>query len=380
MAFVDYYELLNIKQTADEDTIRKAIRTARKRFRQLEGSPDLDQRSLAEKKTAQISEAEKVLLDPAARQQYDSTFAQASAAATAQQTAAESQQGPSDDLLDDVRRYYRNGDMRNAIYAAKEATRVQSNNPDAWYLRAIVAIEIQDFNDANFSANQALKFDPNRPKLYGLLGEIADAEERYADAEQNFRKASALDPKNSYYANRVARSLMDQNKGDESLDLIRQIYKTFPGDEQVKRTYINLILTYISWKKSNNAAGTVFFYANPKQVQMGKDHIMEIDSLGAIDDPELKDMVEKERAEVLAAGARKFRWPGFGYIAGRVILWFIVFTLSGLIFAQNGGLNTLVVLGVTAAIGYFGYLKMFPYGWSVNKEMGGAASTQTGLQ
>ncbi|RSX54298.1 molecular chaperone DnaJ [Bifidobacterium goeldii] len=378
MAFVNYYELLGIEQNADEETIRKAIRTMRKRFRQLEGSPDLDQRSMAEKKTAQISEAEKVLLDPAARQQYDASFAQASAAAAAQQAAEAAQQGPSEDPLDDVRRYYRNGDMRNAVYAVKEATRIQPNNPDAWYMRANIDVEIQDYGDANFSANQALKYAPNEPKLYGLIGEIADSEKRYADAEQAFRHASSLDPQNGYYAGRVAWALMDQKKNEESLNLIRQIHQAFPNDDYVKRTYINLLLIDISWNQSNNADGTVFFYANTKQVELGKQRLAEIDSLGPIEDEELRQRVAQHHADLAAASARKFRWPGIGYLAMCVIGWFIGLLIIGGLFKAEF-IQMILFLALTGGIGYGAYLKMFPFGWAVNNELGGTASQNTGL-
>lgn len=379
MAFVNYYELLGIEQNADEETIRKAVRTMRKRFRQLEGSPDLDQRSMAEKKTAQISEAEKVLLDPAARQQYDASFAQASAAAAAEQAAEAAQQGPSDDLLEDVRRYYRNGDMRNAVYAAKEATRVQPNNPDAWYLRANIDVEIQDYGDANFSVNQALKYAPDSAKLYGLMGEIADSEKRYADAEQAFRHASTLDPQNGYYAGRVAWALMDQRKTNESMDLIRQIYKAFPDDKYVKRTYINLLLLDLSWNQSNTPDLSVFYYSNPKQVEMGKQHLQELDSLGPIDDEELKARIDEERAALARASVRRFNWPGVGFIALCVIGWFIALMILNAIF-KNGAMQVLLFLVLTGGIGYGAFLKMFPFGWQIDHDQYGIASEQTGLQ
>ena len=124
----------------------------------------------------------------------------------------------------------------------------------------------------------------------------------------------------------------------------------------------------------------MFFYSNPKQVQLGKDRLLEIDSLGAINDPELKANVEKERASVMAAAARKFRWPGVGYLAGRVVLWFVIFFIIGLVFSRSEGVAMLGILVETGVIGYFAYIKMFPYGWMVNKELGGEASTKTGLQ
>ena len=56
MSLVNYYELLGVEKTADEGAIKEAIRKTRKRFRQLEGAPDMNQRQMAETKMTQIAD------------------------------------------------------------------------------------------------------------------------------------------------------------------------------------------------------------------------------------------------------------------------------------------------------------------------------------
>uniref|UniRef100_UPI00359C67C5 tetratricopeptide repeat protein n=1 Tax=Bifidobacterium adolescentis TaxID=1680 RepID=UPI00359C67C5 len=367
MEFVNYYELLGIEKSASEDEIRKAIRTVRKRFRQLEGSPDLDQRTMAEKKIAQIAEAEKTLTDATVRQQYDASFDQNAAAANRQQASQSTQQSQGD-LLEDAREYYLNGQLRLASYAVKEVTQTQHDNPDAWYLRAQISSDAGDYGDANFSVNQALRFVPNEPKLYGLMGEIADKEGRYSDAETAFRKAAVLDPQRSYYVGRVAGALMDQQKTEESLKTIREAEKTFQNDGYIKFAHVTLLLIYISWIESNNSSATAFWFANAKQVAKGKEILAEIDSIGFSDDT--KEDVEKLRKDLEYAGKRHFHWSGLGLYAGIFILWVI---LIG-IFSQNA----LVALIITVALGAFLYFKSFPYGWQINVSQYG--ENKTGLQ
>ncbi len=70
MEFKDYYKILGVERTADEDTIKKAYRKAAKKWH-----PDRNPNNKsAEEKFKQIAEAYEVLSDPEKRQKLDDFF------------------------------------------------------------------------------------------------------------------------------------------------------------------------------------------------------------------------------------------------------------------------------------------------------------------
>ncbi|MDO5751031.1 MAG: hypothetical protein Q4P78_07545 [Rothia sp. (in: high G+C Gram-positive bacteria)] len=71
MEYSNYYELLDIPQDADTQTIKDAIRAVRRRYRVLTESPDMEKRSKGERIMADLAEAEKTLYDAQLRADYD---------------------------------------------------------------------------------------------------------------------------------------------------------------------------------------------------------------------------------------------------------------------------------------------------------------------
>ena len=377
MALVNYYELLGVAQNADEDTIRGAIRKTRKRFRQLEGAPDVNQRQLAETKMTQIADAEKTLLDATSRQQYDQQLSQESN--RPESTPQPQTSGPSTSFLDDARSYYRNGQLRNASYASKEATRTDKDNPDAWYVRAQISLEMGDYSDADFSANQALKLNPNDALIFGVLGDVADRESRYVDAEKYFNSASQLEPNNYYWSGRVVWALGDQKRYDEALSLIQSLYKKYPQEEYIRVTYINTLLNNIENAASLSDNG-MYFYTNKKQIEYARKRMLEIRSLGVpSDNPDLSKNVEEHNNLIEQAAHRKFIWQGFGYYVVRFFVWLILVAIFGSVFGNSDVMATIVCLAITAGMIWLVFEKTLPYQWKINKNAAGA-DAKTGLQ
>lgn len=69
--FVDYYEILEVAENASDREIANAIKEQQRLWRSRQNSPDLNKRQRAERLMADLADAEKVLLDPGQRRQYD---------------------------------------------------------------------------------------------------------------------------------------------------------------------------------------------------------------------------------------------------------------------------------------------------------------------
>lgn len=67
----DYYELLEVEQSATPEEIRAAITRQRRIWVRRQSSPDPERRAYAEQRVREIDAAEKILLDPLTRQAYD---------------------------------------------------------------------------------------------------------------------------------------------------------------------------------------------------------------------------------------------------------------------------------------------------------------------
>lgn len=75
MAELTHYELLALDRTAEDKTIRAAVRLQRRTWTQRQGLPSLDVRHEADRMISRIAEAEKILTDVAQRARYDATLA-----------------------------------------------------------------------------------------------------------------------------------------------------------------------------------------------------------------------------------------------------------------------------------------------------------------
>lgn len=376
MSLVNYYELLGVEKTADEGAIKEAIRKTRKRFRQLEGAPDMNQRQMAETKMTQIAEAEKTLLDASARQEYDKQLEQASA--QPESNPQPQSNGPSTSFLDDAKSYYRNGQLRNASYAAKEATRNEKDNPEAWYVRALISLEQNDYADADFSANQALQLNSQNAAIFGVLGDVADRESRYQDAEKYFRGAAKLEPDNYYWAGRVVWALSDQKRFDEALTEVKTLFAKYPNEPYVKTTYINLLLNDIENAASQQDG--MYYFTNKKQIEYARNRIQQIERIGVpSENKDLVQNVEEHRKAIEQAARRKFIWQGLGYYVIRFVAWLIIFVvLAPMMDNQQVGASVALLL-ITVLLIWRQVEKTFPYQWKVNAIALGD-DAKTGLQ
>lgn len=71
---IPLYEVIKVEPTATATEIREAIPAARREWQSRANHPNLSKRQIAEQRIAAIAQAERVLLDPAARARYDQSL------------------------------------------------------------------------------------------------------------------------------------------------------------------------------------------------------------------------------------------------------------------------------------------------------------------
>lgn len=302
MTVVNFYRELGIEPSSDLDAISTAIRENRRRYRQLAGSPKLEQRSLAEQKIKMLAEAEKRLSDPNSRAAYDEELRRQPAHVPVPQSTSKSST-----WIESAQSYLANGQARNAAAAAKEATRAQPESIEAWKVRAYAALELQDFQDAEFSASEAQRRSPSDATVSGLLGDVYDAEERYADAEKAYSHAASIDTKNPHWPVRVAQTIHDQGRTKEAEEYAHAVLFKYPGNTEAKTTYAVMLLQAIESALSTDHDGS--YITNKNQIAFVEARMGTVQELSSADE-DLAVAYNEISQLLVQAKSRRFVWPG----------------------------------------------------------------------
>ncbi len=377
MAAVDYYELLGIDPSADPDQIRVAIRKTRGRYRQQAGSPNLEQRSNAERMIALIGEAEKALTDPTARQGYDA----ARSAEPEQPSKPEPRSKPEPtgptagndggEWIETARAYLADGALRNASAAAMEATRVAPDNIEGWLVRSAVALASQDFRDAEFAATEANRRAPSEPKVVGNLAEVYLAEDRYAEAEKTFERVSILEPGEPYWRIRAAWAAIEQGRNEDALHTARELAAEHPNKQDVRDGLALLLLRDGEDAMTVTQDGGTYLTAK-HQIDHIESRVAEVESLGPLSN-RVTRFLDQAKANAAAAKKRRFLMPS-GKAVGWLLLWLLLgawviwFVLSGVL---GDTLGLFTGLAANAGIGYVFFTHVFPHQWKLNARVVG---------
>ncbi|TQL69076.1 hypothetical protein FB381_2977 [Nocardioides albertanoniae] len=385
MTFIDFYALLGIEQSADEQTIRAAVRKTRGRYRQQAGSPSLEQRSKAEQMLARIAEAEAAFESSGSRRAYDAELAahQASAAPADRESEASApqsrQRGAQKDWLKAAADYLDAGEARNAAGAAKEATHANPGDPRAWQLRARAALAQDDFRDAEFAATEAMKLMPGDAAGPGLRGDVLRAEGRHSEAEDAYRAAADLSSDDPTWDAQVAYTLIDQNRPKDAVVEARQMVVKHAGAQAARDALARVLIADSKAAMSNDQSGATYV-ASKRQVDHIESRLGEIEALAP-----LSDSVHRHRdglrADLVAARSRRFMAP-----TGSLVLWVLGWVVIGiwlswlilsLIFGDTLGILAAFVLNIGLAAALF--LRVYPQQWQLNRKVLGDAWARTGL-
>lgn len=225
--FVDFYAILEITRDADDEQIKSAIKQQRRTWAKRQGHPDQQRRHEAEVRIQQIAEAERTLLDPNSRQQFDQRLANHRPPSSPTSEASGSWIERTQEFLD-------RGDAHSANYAAREATNLDGESDLAWALRAQSSLLLGNQRDAVFELQEALRISPNNPSYHFDLGSVYESEGQWGQALESFEKASQLEPDELMYRIAIASAHLQADRPDQALRMLRQLDSQHPGDDSVQ--------------------------------------------------------------------------------------------------------------------------------------------------
>ena len=85
-------------------------------------------------------------------------------------------------------------DPLQAIREANRSLRLDSENPDTYYIKAAALARFNQADPAKATLGQALAKEPDNFVTWTLLGDLAVRRGRYREAQRNYRRALALNP------------------------------------------------------------------------------------------------------------------------------------------------------------------------------------------
>ena len=364
--FVDYYDLLGVDCQAPYMEIEQAIRTTRKRYRRLEGSPDQAQRANAERMMGLLAEAEKTLLNASARETYDVALKKED-----QRIEEERQHAASSsehDWVSDAMKYLDENNPTSALFAATEGTRQYPENPWAWYVRAVAAVNLDRYDEAEYAAREVLKIEPNSVPALDILSESCLQLERYDEAVSLARRARKLDPSEADFGCRVVRALFLKGDHAGALKEAHKVMSAFPGNDQAVRILRTCLVQ--DGENAMSAQAGMSYITNERQIEHLTQVVGELQGLPSLDDEtrqwiaEMNKLLEHAKGRHYA-GAPTWYWVLAGF--------FVLCLLAG------AGANPIPWLVLVVLIAY-GVREVWPYGWQTNAKQLGSAATNSGLQ
>lgn len=228
MVFIDYYKELGISDSSSLAEVQASIKENRRRYRTLTGSPNIDQRSLAERKMVIFNEAEKIFSSELSKQTYDSELD-----AFRRNNGKESDldnstniNGTVDELLERARLAQNNGSIRSALVFAKKATEVAPRHLGAWILLGYLAEENKDYELVEEVANEILFLDRSNAEGYVLLGSAHRNQRRYDLAIKQYEMAYAVSHDSGYLLSKG--TILDEiGRGQEAGQLFEELAHQF---------------------------------------------------------------------------------------------------------------------------------------------------------
>lgn len=191
---VNYYELLNVPADASRIIIEQAIKKTRRLWNNRANSPDSSIRAEAEQHVREIAQAEKILLDDSAREEYNRELAR-----SPKEEASSREPKQDTDWEESFFEAYNQNMYDYAAQIARKAIEANEQDGRAWFLYGDSIRRIGNPQQGIDALHRATILMPNDDSVYRQLGFAYLSVDRAIDAYQAFSKAAKIEPDSCEY-------------------------------------------------------------------------------------------------------------------------------------------------------------------------------------
>jgi tetratricopeptide (TPR) repeat protein len=378
--FVNYYELLGISQTANDEEIKTAVQTQRKTWTSRQNDRRREVARDAEDMMSRIRKAERTLLDPQDRAKHNKAIADYVPPAP-EPGPAPGPGGEQRDWVAVAADYLRQNRPDAAAGAAREATQLNGSNPDAWAMRGRASLVMNQADSAIFEFGEAVRLRPRSDEYHGDLGSAYQVKHDYDQAIACFRTAQGLAPDVRRYPMSIGALYLMEEKPKEALNILEPLHSSEPDDQSVNYLLAFAIkdTTFYSWTPIGNEGRRVI--TTREQVVNTKQSIERARGL-AFDDDDLRSDLNRYLADVKNAEKLTFGFPGRRVASNSAggCLMLIVYLVAIGILAEAFTSQPLIGIVLLAAIAFGWYKLAFKPRWKRNAADLRALNAATGNQ
>jgi tetratricopeptide (TPR) repeat protein len=355
---VDYFKILDVPITSQEEEIKVAIKDKRRLWMQKTNSPQLERRQEAEVKVQQIDEAEKILLDSLKRSEYEKQLR--TTATKDERTLDETELKGGENLVKQGWDLLIKDKIADAIYVATKATEKQGDNPEAWALLAQAKHHWGEIEDSIYEYKKAIKLKPNDPDYYFELGGVYESEQRWKDAVDSYQKASKINPSVSVYRAAIGQVFLRLEMYTDAIPIL----ETCVNEEPENTTYnwfLALAYNDLVLKKYMIESNDGSYYLVSKEAsEFALKYFTKALDL-RFEDDELKAIIRKN-LDIVNWSLSK-HW---GRSIGSTVKWVLILGIVGIgLFVSDEPALILMALAVWALWIFFG----FKEGYKINKKV-----------
>jgi len=131
--------------------------------------------------------------------------------------------------------YLQNGQTNVALEEIRQALALDSNYPDAYHLRGLVFLEMEDMERAERDIRRAYNMNPNDPDILHNYGWLECQNKRYDEAQKWFTKALTTygytTPEKTYLSQGICQQRAGQLEAAEKA--LMQAYELNPGNPTI---------------------------------------------------------------------------------------------------------------------------------------------------